>query len=79
MFRKKLSLICGTLGLMILQLLYFDILSINMNIIILVLFLLSIMHFYYMELDFKSQLQVRPFGYLAFILPSIAIMARLFF
>mmetsp|Transcript_18417 Transcript_18417/g.58734 ORF Transcript_18417/g.58734 Transcript_18417/m.58734 type:complete len:214 (-) Transcript_18417:137-778(-) len=36
--------------------------------------LLGVLHFYMMEIDYKKQLQVRPFGYLAFAAPAMAIV-----
>jgi hypothetical protein len=39
---------------------------------------LALIHFYTMEVDFKGQLQVRPYGMLPFVTVSVAMFALLF-
>ena len=60
---KKASLIFGSLGQVLLTLTAWPVLGLAFG----------VAHFYSMELNFKMQLGVRPYGYLPFILAPIAI------
>lgn len=70
---RKVSILFGVASTLIIELWLFDYLSIN-AVTILSALLLGLLHFYYMEVDFKMNLNVRPFGYLAFVAPTVAIV-----
>jgi len=71
--KRKISLICGACAATFLDAFYFEMLPIN-PLLVASMLVFGLVHFYYMEIDFRGSLQVRPFGYLAFVVPSIALM-----
>ena len=69
---RKLSIICSVISSIILEtwlLGYVDWTPLVINSFL----SLSVIHFYTMEIDFRGKLHVRPFGFLAFIVPILAI------
>ena len=72
--KRKISAISASIASSLTYLWLFDYLSITSASVILTL-VSALSHFYYMEIDFKDVLHVRPFGYLAFLTPTIAIVA----
>jgi hypothetical protein len=67
-FMKKLSVFLGSLGQLALAAGYWG--KISPSALLLSATTLSIGHFYTMEIDYKYQLQVRPFAYLPFPLAA---------
>ncbi len=68
---KKLSVVLGTAGQLVLSLGYFG--YIDYNALLVSATTLSIAHFWTMEVDFKYNLQVRPYAYLPFPLAAYAL------
>ncbi|KNC72396.1 hypothetical protein SARC_15046 [Sphaeroforma arctica JP610] len=71
--KKKLSIVLGACGNMILAAYQYGLLPLTPVKGMLVV-LLGVMHFYFMEIDFKDQLQVRPWGFLGFVAPAVCLV-----
>ena len=70
--KRKLSILCSLISSIILEtwlLGYLDWTPLVINTFL----SLSVIHFYTMEIDFRGKLHVRPFGFLAFVVPIVAI------
>lgn len=69
--KRKISVLCGMASSLIVNAWLFEYYPMTTPSIISALGL-STMHFYLMEVDFKGALAVRPFGYLAFLVPLLS-------
>lgn len=72
--KRKFSNFCGVIALLLLIGFYYNVFpAAARNSFGFFMLNLSVLHFYFMEIDFKDNLNVRPFGYLPFVISSLAI------
>eukprot|EP00127_Corallochytrium_limacisporum_P005435 Clim_evm4s205 gene=Clim_evmTU4s205 len=71
--KRKLSIVLGSIGNAMLLLFELGFLTVTQAAGLAVT-AVGVTHFYFMEVDFKDKLQVRPWGYLAFFAPAVALI-----
>ena len=66
---RTIAWACGALSLLLLPF------SLSAAALLPLALLLSLAHFWFMEVDYKLNLQIRPFAYIAFVIGGVALVA----
>jgi len=70
--KRKISVLCGLAGQVVIEGIALDLISLSPLPIVSALGF-GVAHFYFMEVDYKGAMAVRPFGYVAFVGPILAV------